>query len=92
MREDRHLAALVVPQTLENPCVLRSNISFDDVLHEFYLFDTVLQSVQLRDDLVTLINQVGPNCLNEVELSEPVCVSHLQNSVQLNGIKSTWLL
>lgn len=92
MREDRHLAALVVPQTLEDPCVLRSDISFDDILHEFYLFYAVLQSVQLSNDFVTLIDQVGPNRLDEVELSKSVRVSHLQNSVQLNHTESTWLL
>jgi hypothetical protein len=39
--------------------------------------------MQLSNDLVAFVDQIGPNCLDEVELAQSVGVSHFKDTVQL---------
>lgn len=66
----------VVFKTLQNTRVLRTNISLNNVLNEPYLLYTVLQSMQLRYYLVSLVHQVRPNSLHQIKLSQTIGVSH----------------
>lgn len=82
----------MVFQSLQNPRVLRPDISLDDILNEANFLDSVLESMQLSDDLISFVDKIGAYCLHQIKFAKTVGVSHLQDTVQLSKIRWTWLL
>ena len=83
MSQSRKLNTLIIFQPLQNPRVLRTYIPLNYVLHKPYLFNTVLQTMQLRYYFVTFINQIRSDRLDQVVFTQSIGISHLQYAMQL---------
>lgn len=84
MSKHCHLGSLIVPQSFQYARILRADIPLNDIPHKFDLLHSVLQPVQLRDDLIPLIHQIRPNGLDQVKFPKAVSISHLQDPMQLS--------
>jgi hypothetical protein len=76
MRECGQFDSFVVFEPFEYAGVLGADVPFYDVFDEADLLDAVLESVELGDDFIAFVDQVGADGFDEVEFAEAVGVGH----------------
>ena len=72
MAQVRQFHSFLIPQPFQNAPVLRSHIPADNILHEPNFLTPVLQSMQLSNDLIPFVNQIGPDRFRQIKNPRPV--------------------